>query len=91
MTSIGVSNFTAEHLERIIDDTGVTPVLNQIELHPICRSRRYARCTRGSASGPSRGAPLGKRQAPFSAPVQQLLVHRLRMAGVRVEQEARSR
>lgn len=32
--SIGVSNFTAEHLDAIIGDTGVTPVLNQIELHP---------------------------------------------------------
>jgi 2,5-diketo-D-gluconate reductase A len=32
--SIGVSNFGAAHLERIIADTGVTPVLNQIELHP---------------------------------------------------------
>ncbi|MEX6508287.1 aldo/keto reductase [Jiella sp. M17.18] len=32
--SIGVSNFTGEHLERIIGETGVTPVLNQIELHP---------------------------------------------------------
>jgi 2,5-diketo-D-gluconate reductase A len=32
--SIGVSNFTMEHLEHIIDDTGVVPVVNQIELHP---------------------------------------------------------
>lgn len=32
--SIGVSNFQVEHLERIIDETGVVPVLNQIELHP---------------------------------------------------------
>ena len=32
--SIGVSNFNADHLERIIDETGVPPVLNQIELHP---------------------------------------------------------
>ena len=32
--SIGVSNFAGEHLEAIIGDTGVTPVLNQIELHP---------------------------------------------------------
>ena len=32
--SPGVSNFTAEHLRTIIDDTGVAPVLNQIELHP---------------------------------------------------------
>ena len=32
--SIGVSNFLPAHLERIIGETGVTPVLNQIELHP---------------------------------------------------------
>ncbi|WP_419825623.1 aldo/keto reductase [Sphingomonas sp.] len=32
--SIGVSNFREEDLERIIDDTGVKPALNQIELHP---------------------------------------------------------
>jgi 2,5-diketo-D-gluconate reductase A len=32
--SIGVSNFTMEHLERIIHDTGVVPAVNQIELHP---------------------------------------------------------
>ena len=32
--SIGVSNFTADHLEKIIGETGVTPALNQIEVHP---------------------------------------------------------
>lgn len=32
--SIGVSNFRPEHLDRIIAETGVVPVLNQIELHP---------------------------------------------------------
>lgn len=32
--SVGVSNFHAPHLRRIIDATGVTPVINQIELHP---------------------------------------------------------
>src|SRR5205085_8119467 len=32
--SIGVSNFTPAHLERIIDATGVAPALNQVELHP---------------------------------------------------------
>ncbi|MBY8857718.1 aldo/keto reductase [Nocardia sp. CA2R105] len=32
--SIGVSNFTREHLERLIGETGETPVLNQVELHP---------------------------------------------------------
>lgn len=32
--SIGVSNFTEEHLSRIIDATGVTPAVNQVEIHP---------------------------------------------------------
>lgn len=34
LRSIGVSNFLPDHLERIISETGVKPVLNQIELHP---------------------------------------------------------
>ncbi|WP_408639264.1 aldo/keto reductase [Nocardia yamanashiensis] len=34
VVSIGVSNFTQEHLERVIAETGETPVVNQIELHP---------------------------------------------------------
>ncbi|MBK5355946.1 aldo/keto reductase [Pseudomonas sp. TH41] len=33
--SIGVSNFNLDHLQRLIDETGVVPVLNQIELHPF--------------------------------------------------------
>jgi diketogulonate reductase-like aldo/keto reductase len=37
--SIGVSNFTAGHLHRIIDETGVTPAVNQIELHPYFQQR----------------------------------------------------
>jgi diketogulonate reductase-like aldo/keto reductase len=32
--SIGVSNFQPAHLARIADETGVVPVVNQIELHP---------------------------------------------------------
>lgn len=32
--SIGVSNFQPAHLERIVEETGVTPSVNQIELHP---------------------------------------------------------
>jgi len=32
--NIGVSNFQPPHLERLIDETGVTPAVNQVELHP---------------------------------------------------------
>jgi 2,5-diketo-D-gluconate reductase A len=37
--SIGVSNFNRDHLERIIAETGVTPAVNQIELHPRFQQR----------------------------------------------------
>ncbi|MFD9002237.1 aldo/keto reductase [Streptomyces sp. NPDC059582] len=33
--SIGVSNFTADHIELIEERTGVLPAVNQIELHPL--------------------------------------------------------
>ncbi|EPS4549871.1 2,5-didehydrogluconate reductase DkgA [Morganella morganii] len=37
--SIGVCNFDIGHLQRIIHKTGVAPVLNQIELHPLLQQR----------------------------------------------------
>ncbi|SOE08660.1 diketogulonate reductase-like aldo/keto reductase [Hoeflea halophila] len=47
--SIGVSNFNADHLTRVIEETGEAPVLNQIEINPqlqqpelraFCNSRK---------------------------------------------------
>jgi diketogulonate reductase-like aldo/keto reductase len=32
--AIGVSNFTQRHLNRLFEETGVVPAVNQIELHP---------------------------------------------------------
>lgn len=37
--SIGVCNFHESHLKRLIDETGVTPVVNQVELHPMLQQR----------------------------------------------------
>lgn len=37
--SIGVSNFCPEHIEAIVAATGVTPAVNQIELHPRFQQR----------------------------------------------------
>ncbi len=41
--SIGVSNFQPAHLERIIAETGETPAINQIELHPYFQQRGLRR------------------------------------------------
>ncbi|WP_375387741.1 aldo/keto reductase [uncultured Amnibacterium sp.] len=60
VSMIGVSNFLPEHLDRIIGDTGVTPVLNQILVHP------YAPQDAWRAANAERGvltegySPLGK-------------------------------
>jgi 2,5-diketo-D-gluconate reductase A len=39
--SIGVSNFDRVHMERLIVETGVTPAVNQIELHPLFQQREW--------------------------------------------------
>lgn len=44
--SIGVSNFLPEHLDRLIAETGVTPSVNQIELHPYFPQAEQRRADR---------------------------------------------
>ena len=60
--SIGVSNFAAEHLDRIIGETGVAPAINQIELHPRFQQRalREANAARGVLT--ESWSPLGQGQ-----------------------------
>lgn len=41
--TIGVSNFLEEHLTRIIDETGVTPAVNQIERHPYFNNKELVK------------------------------------------------
>jgi len=38
--SIGVCNFQEAHLQRLIEETAVIPVVNQIELHPLFQQRQ---------------------------------------------------
>ena len=38
-----MSNFQPDHLERIIEETGVTPSVNQIELHPYLQQETLRR------------------------------------------------
>ncbi len=37
--SIGVSNFQPPHLQRLFDECGVVPAINQVELHPWLQQR----------------------------------------------------
>lgn len=37
--AIGVSNFTKEHLEPMLKECKIVPMVNQIEVHPLCQDR----------------------------------------------------
>jgi 2,5-diketo-D-gluconate reductase A len=66
--SVGVSNFTGQHLERIIAETGVTPAVNQIEMHPYFPQAEMRGLHERLGIRTEAWSPLGKRQAPFSEP-----------------------
>jgi 2,5-diketo-D-gluconate reductase A len=66
--SVGVSNFTEEHLRRIIGETGVTPAVNQIEMHPYFPQAQMRGVHEELGIRTESWSPLGKRQAPFSEP-----------------------
>jgi 2,5-diketo-D-gluconate reductase A len=66
--TIGVSNFTEAHLTRIIDATGVTPAVNQIELHPRFPQEEMRRVHEQLGIRTEAWSPMGKRQAPLEEP-----------------------
>jgi diketogulonate reductase-like aldo/keto reductase len=70
VTTIGVSNFSAAHLQRIIDATGVTPAINQIELHPYFPQVELRATNEKLGILTQAWSPLGKNPTPFEeAPV----------------------
>ena len=58
--SIGVSNFRAEDLHRIVDETGVVPALNQIELHPSFQQREMRAVHQDMGIVTQSWSPLGQ-------------------------------
>jgi diketogulonate reductase-like aldo/keto reductase len=63
--SIGVSNFTEQHLQDVIADTGVVPAVNQIELHPYFTQPDMRAVHSRLGILTQSWSPLGKRNAPF--------------------------
>jgi 2,5-diketo-D-gluconate reductase A len=58
--SIGVSNFQVDHLERIVEATGVVPVLNQVELHPRLQLSELRRVHAEHDIATEAWSPLGR-------------------------------
>lgn len=74
--SIGVSNFLPVHLDRIRDETGIVPAVNQIQLHPRIvqqDSRAYAE-KQGIVV--QSWSPLGQGGKLLSEPVVQKIAER---------------
>jgi 2,5-diketo-D-gluconate reductase A len=70
--SIGVSNFHIPHLERIIEETGVTPAVNQVELHPTFQQRELRAFHDAHGIATEAWAPLGQgRYDIFNLPPMQ--------------------
>lgn len=57
--SIGVSNFQPDHLKRIVDETGVAPALNQIELHPRFQQKDVRAANEKHGVATESWSPLG--------------------------------
>jgi diketogulonate reductase-like aldo/keto reductase len=58
--NIGVSNFAQNHLQTIIEQTGVVPVVNQVEYHPSRSRRELHRHCRELGIQLQAWGPLGK-------------------------------
>ncbi len=67
--SIGVCNFTEEFLSRIIDGTGVTPAVNQIELHPYFPQAHLRKVHEELGIQTECWSPLGKTDELRNEPV----------------------
>lgn len=66
---IGVSNFLPEHLERIEHETGVRPVVNQIELHPYFPQEAQLAYHREHGIITEAWSPIGRARELLDEPV----------------------
>ncbi|MDG9719865.1 aldo/keto reductase [Streptomyces sp. DH24] len=66
--SIGVSNFTPEHIDRLERETGVLPSVNQIELHPLFPQEKLRAHHAGKGIVTESWSPLGRGSELLSDP-----------------------
>jgi 2,5-diketo-D-gluconate reductase A len=74
--SIGVCNFQIPHLQKLLDSTGVLPVVNQIELHPHFQQAELRAYHDDHDIRTEAWSPNGRGQA-LQDPVIQELAHQL--------------
>ena len=67
--AIGVSNFTEAHLSRVIEETGVKPAVNQIELHPYFQQREVSAFHAKHGITTEAWSPIGQGKALLGDPL----------------------
>ena len=75
--SIGVCNFLPEHLDTLIKDSGVTPAVNQIELHPFFPQHEQLAWNKAHGIVTQSWSPLGRANHLLKAPSLQGIAERL--------------
>jgi 2,5-diketo-D-gluconate reductase A len=60
VTAIGVSNFQPAHLERVINETGRVPAVNQVELHPYLQQAELRAVHQRLGIATEAWSPLGQ-------------------------------
>jgi 2,5-diketo-D-gluconate reductase A len=68
LRSAGVSNFQPQHIERIINETGVAPAVNQFEIHPYFNNDAPREACAKHGIAVEAHSPLGHNGAPLSDP-----------------------
>jgi diketogulonate reductase-like aldo/keto reductase len=73
--SVGVSNLLPEHLDRLVAETGVAPVINQVELHPYFPQAEQREADARLGVRTESWSPLGRASDVLDEPVLWELAH----------------
>jgi diketogulonate reductase-like aldo/keto reductase len=75
--SIGVCNFFPVHLEKIIQETGVTPAINQVEVHPYFPQAEQRAWDKARGIVTQAWSPLGRANLLLQDPAIKAVADRL--------------
>lgn len=64
--SIGVSNFSPEQINRLEKETGVLPVINQIQLHPYLKQKEWLDYNQSKQIITQAWSPIGRETSPLN-------------------------
>ncbi|MER7499488.1 aldo/keto reductase [Nonomuraea pusilla] len=74
--AIGVSNFTVANLTRLMDETDITPSINQIELHPYLQQREMRAFHEANGILTEAWSPLGQGRGLLDDPALAVLAEK---------------